>query len=250
VSASVADLRRYHYDNYRAVQSALTHVERATKQAIRRNDAPTVRSLRQTQMLLVAIKAEARLMKLLFLPDGFSAVKRAEVLAESSVFDRWTTAVDIGYRSAFSIKRTADIRSALLHDDAARYDSLLRVLTQELEPIIAIRNKLAHGQWARPLNANRDDVDQNACKYVESEHALALILRDDALEGIANIIGDLMQSKRLYQSRFNTHFKRVQKLERWVVSGPSYKDWEAGLRASYARGQAKMKSNLSSEGEA
>jgi hypothetical protein len=240
VGASEEELRRYHYANYRAVQSALTHVERSAKQAIRRNDIPTTRSLMQTQMLLVAVKAEARLMKLLFLPAGFSAKQRQQVLDADSVYDRWLEAVYMGYRSAFGIKPNADIKSWLLHDDAARYDSLLRVLHEELQPIILIRNKLAHGQWARPLKRDRSDVDEASCRYVRSENALTLILRADALEGISNIVGDLMQSKRLYQTRFNTHYKRVQKLDRWMESGPTYADWAAGLQDNYRRGQAKM----------
>ncbi|MEV1329901.1 hypothetical protein AB0J20_10035 [Micromonospora costi] len=243
MTASEADLRKYHYANYRSVSQALTHIERAGKMAIRRNEVAAIRSLVQTQMLLVAIKAEARLMKLLYLPNGFSDTQRSTVLAQPSVYERWVSAVDIGYRSAFNIATGVDVTYKLLHDDVARYTTIQRVLDTRLRPIIGIRNKLAHGQWSRPLNQDKSDVDQDSCRFIAQENVWTLILRDDALEGIANIIGDLMQSRRLYQARFNLHYKRVQRVDR-VLTEKSYEEWVRRLQASYRSGLEMMRSNL------
>jgi hypothetical protein len=241
VTASLEKVRAYHYANYHQVQQALTHVERANKQAIGRNDAPTIKSLTSTQLLLVAIKAEARLMKLLYLPDGFTDSQRAEVLKTDSVFDRWTKSVEVGYRAGFSIPRGIAVTDQLLHDDEARYNSIQRVLKDELQPVIRLRNKLAHGQWARPLNAERTEVDATSMRYITSQNAWSLSLRDDALEGIANIVSDLIQSKNLYQSRFDMHYKRVQKLERALRTG-SYEEWAKRLQVRYHAGLEKVRS--------
>jgi hypothetical protein len=233
-------LRQYHYANYRQVQQALTHVERANKQAVRRNDAPTIKSLTSTQLLLVAIKAEARLMKLLYLPGGFTDSQRLEVLETDGAFDRWTKCVEIGYRTRFSIAPGVAVTDRLLHDDQARYNTIQRVLQDELQPIIRLRNKLAHGQWARPLNAERTEVDSISMRYIATQNAWSLALRDDALEGIANIVSDLIQSRLLYQSRFDTHFKRVQKAERALRTG-SYEAWAERLQVRYHEGQDRLR---------
>jgi hypothetical protein len=77
-------------------------------------------------------------------------------------------------------------------------------------------------------------------RYIATQNAWSLALRDDALEGIANIVSDLIQSRLLYQSRFDTHFKRVQKAERALRTG-SYEAWAERLQVRYHEGQDRLR---------
>jgi hypothetical protein len=54
-------LYEVHKANYLSVSGALTQIERAVNDALRRGDSPAATSFTLTQMLLVAVKAEARL---------------------------------------------------------------------------------------------------------------------------------------------------------------------------------------------
>lgn len=240
--ADEVQLRRAHYENYKKVRSALMQSERATKYALRTRNSAMAESLKLNQMMLVSIKAEARLMKLLYLPNGFTQVDRIAVLDQNSIYESWLRTLDIAFRRRFKIKQSRSIEHALLHDDLARYNSLVGVFEKQLRPMIEIRNKLAHGQWARPLNSDKTAIEPESCKFIATETSWSLIGRDRALEGIANIVGDIIQSTALYQSRFDQHFRSVQLLT--APRRQTYEDWLAGLRKSHDVGMQRLAKNL------
>jgi hypothetical protein len=62
-----------HKANHNRVAASLKQVERAANAALRRNDLPSVGSMTSTQMMLVAIKAESRLQKMMHTPGWLDA---------------------------------------------------------------------------------------------------------------------------------------------------------------------------------
>jgi hypothetical protein len=234
--------RRAHYENFKTVNVAVTQSERATKLAIRQNATQMIGPLTLAQLMLVGVKAEARLMKLLYLPNGFNASTRAIVMSEPTILGRWKKSVEIGYRLGFSIPAQSSIENSLLHDDAMRFATITRVLDKHVEPLITARNRLAHGQWARPFNSEGTAVDSVMTGTLRQFNALQIQRLDAAVQGIANTVGDLLQSRALFQSRFNRHFVPVQVIER--PTERSYDDWAAELRSSHIRGLAHIQRNL------
>lgn len=240
--ASEDALRRAHYENYKTVHRALVQSERATKQAIRRGNAAMVEALTLNQMLLVTIKAEARLMKLLYLPQGFTALERARIVAEQTTYDKWLAALELGYRNGFKIKPNEDIAHKVNHDNYARYQSILQVFENQLKPMITMRNKLAHGQWARPLNSENTSVESEYCKIIKTENCLTLMQRDKAIEAIANILGDLIESPAAYEKGFNHHYRAVQ-----LLTSPDridYPTWLATLKRTHEAGLRHLAANI------
>lgn len=167
-----------HKANYLSVSSALTQIERAANDVLRRGDSPAAEAFTMTQMLLVAVKAEARLQRLIYTPDWLSERQRAYVKGASTRLGMWQRIIEAGFRSKYGKrKRKIPLEDQLDHTAATRYRTLLEVLDQDLREVIEIRNKLAHGQWIYGLT---DDgrVSSELTKRLRTTNTLALRFQD------------------------------------------------------------------------
>lgn len=202
------------YDAYRenhlSVSRALTQVERAVNDAIRRGDTPATQALTMTQMLLVAVKAEARLQRLIYTPDWLNDRQRAYVEKAPTRFDRWQRIIEAGFRKRYrKSRRTVPLESQLDHDPAARYRTMLQILDQDLREIIETRNKLAHGQWSYGLTET-GQISPDATKRLRNVNTLALRYQDSIVEDLANAVGDLLLPGKQFDIRFNEHYRKIE----------------------------------------
>lgn len=238
--ATEEQLQKYHRNNFDQVNSAVKQIERATRSAVGRNDEPAVKHFTNVLMMMVAVKAEARLNQVLYVPDGLKEVQRRQILAESSLYDKWRATVDLAYRVKFSIPVNASIVDKLLHSDRARYETIVSFLADELQELIQSRNKLAHAQWMFPLNKEFTEVSPDLMRFMKTENCVTLFLRNEALDAMGNIISDLIQSQKLFQSRFDEHYKRVQKVQR-KLAVVDYEKYKANLRRKHLHGLERLK---------
>ena len=153
-----ADMFEVHLENTRALDRAFEIVARDCRAAIARENPVEVDALTKTCILLFGARMENRLHRLVFEPGAFSAAQRDRILAAGSMEKSWVAAVSEAFASRRSI-RLAMVPARLAFTDRSRYDELVRLITNELSPIITLRNVLAHGQWHRALTADRSRVD-------------------------------------------------------------------------------------------
>lgn len=237
--------------NYRQVNSAVKQIERALRNSVARNDSVAEGHFRNVLMMMVAIKAEARLHQILYVPDGFTEAQRRAIISKQSLFDRWTSAVDSAYRARFSIPQGIAIHDRLMHSDLARFQTLHNFLSTELKDLIHLRNKFAHGQWIYPLDAGMNEVATHLKTFSSRETSQTLTLRNEAIDAIGNIVSDLIQSQQLFRSRFDSHYARVQKVDR-SLKAANYATWSKRLRERHLRGLERIRreqSNIRPEGQ-
>lgn len=196
--------------NYRSVAAALTHIERAVNAALRNGDKPASKALTNTQMLLVAVKAEARLQKLVHTPGWLDEPQRAYVMSASSRLNMWQRLIEVGFRKRYGkTKRKVPLVDQLDHDAAARYKTLLEILEQDLRGIIEIRNKLAHGQWSYGFT-DEGVISTELTKRLRATNTLELRFQDSIAEDMANAVGDLLESGRKFEESFNGHYRKIK----------------------------------------
>ena len=203
-------LYEVHKANYLSVSGALTQIERAVNDALRRGDSPAATSFTLTQMLLVAVKAEARLQRLIYTPDWLNDRQRAYVKGAPTRLVMWQRIIETGFRSKYGqSKRKIPLEDQLDHTPATRYRTLLDVLDQDLREIIEIRNKLAHGQWVYGLT---DDgrVSTELTKRLRTTNTLTLRFQDSIAEDLANAVGDLLLPGRQFELRFDEHYRKIK----------------------------------------
>lgn len=215
--------------NHREVEKALTQLERAIKRCIRDNDSAAVTSLTPAQLLLVSIKAESRMIKILHQPGGFTAGEREQVLAEDQAIERWRSMIEVAFRKHFKIKPRNRLEDGLDHDSLAKRATLHGLIDDELKLVISLRNKLAHGQWVYPFNSAWTAVEGAALSDLKSETCLSIQHRDNLVTQLGNAVTQLVDSTTAFEKSFDGYFDRIRDNRRHLAED-NYEDWCASIR--------------------
>lgn len=233
--ATSANLYKAHVQNLRAVDTALQRILRELNAAISRNDAATSVALLKTAMLLLGAWAENRLRKMLFEPNAFTQVERQQIADAGSQLEIWKRALDRGFRRRYGIP-AANLATALPITPRARYIALVSMIEADLRPIIEIRNKLAHGQWVRPLNSDNDDFSPSYTQQINGENAHSVKCKYRMLEYLAQLIHDLVAGNAAFERDFDSHYSKLEHAKQEITSRP-YQTWLTLMRDKYQRGK-------------
>lgn len=234
--ATPENLYKAHVKNLRAVDTALQRMFRELNSSLSRSDETTADALLKTTMLLLGAWAEDRLRKMLYEPNGFSAAERQHITSVGKQIDIWKLALERGFRKRYQIP-LADLLQTLPFTPRARYSALLNVIDVDLRPIIEVRNKLAHGQWVRPLNSDNNDYSQLHMQQINGENAHSVKCKHRLLEYLSQIIHDLAVGSEAFERDFDMHYSNLEHAKREIASR-SYQNWLYAMRAKYQRGRA------------
>ena len=124
-------------------------------------------------------------------------------------------------------------------DDQNHWQIIHSILDQELKEIIEIRNKLAHSQWAYPLNSNNSNINTQAQIFIQNENILTLTFRYNLLVSITNIIRDLVVSYPTHRRDFSKIIQQLSQ-DRINMKTRKYSKYQANLRQSYQKHLAKF----------
>lgn len=237
MAASQSDLYKAHVKNLRAVDHALRKIFRELNASLARRDDGSADALLKTAMLLLGAWAENRLRKLMLEPNGFTQPQQAQVDAPNSQIDKWKKALEVGFRKRYGVAN-AELGVALPLTPRSQYQALLDVINKDLEPLISVRNKLAHGQWARPLNNENTDFSSPMIVKIRSENAHSVKCKLRMLEHMAKLVHDLVAGNHAFQRDFDKHYHLFETARR-EISLRSYDAWLIGMRAKFDRGREK-----------
>ena len=231
-------LYQFHVQNLRSVTDGLEHVFASGREAIARGEQAGVKTHIRLVSFLLGAWSEARLLKLLYEPKGFSDLERSNVL-KGTALERWHTLVELAFRRHHGIPY-AELRPPTLPSTAHfRLTTLREALESDLRAVITMRNKLAHGQWAYPLNEALDDVAQEQMDDLRAENLLSLRQKFRLLDILCNVAHDLAVSRRTFERDWDEHF-RVFEQTHTNIERKNYALWEEQLRRKYRQGRARM----------
>lgn len=230
-------LYKAHVLNLRAVDVAFERIIRELNSSLARSDNKTSDALLKTAMLLLGGWAENRLRKLVYEPNGFSPAERDKINSANTQLESWTTALELGLRRRHNVPY-ASLGAALPLTPRAHYAALTAVFDNDLRPVIEIRNKLAHGQWARALNSENSDFSESHNQQLNSENAHSVKCKHRILENMAQLIHDLVAGNHAFERDFDDHFRRLETAQR-DISARSYQRWLQQMRTKFERGKNK-----------
>jgi hypothetical protein len=228
-------LYEFHVANVRAVDDALKRISLAARQAIAAEKIKTLNAFIRTYVLLLAAWAECRLRKLLYEPDAFMEAHRNLILSQSTELERWSRTIELAFRNHYEVPNADLSVETLPHSVYSQYETINELVNSDLSPVILLRNKLAHGQWAFPLNESGDDVAQKQHDALRTENLLSLQLKKKLLDSLAAIIHDLVVSKPTFERDFDSHFSHIINA-RINLRTRSYQKYAASLREKLQRG--------------
>lgn len=180
--------------------------------------------------------------KLIHEPNGFSVSNQQLIAAEPSQLGWWKKALELGFRKRYNLPK-AELKKAFKTTAKLRYQELLSVIDTELRPVIEMRNKLAHGQWARPLNSSNTEISTETIAALRNENALTAGFKLSILEHLAIIIHDLVAGNHAFERDFDKHFSNLEDARRNLKTR-SYPKWKSSMQDKYDRGRGRRNSNL------
>lgn len=240
-----AKLYKYHVENLRELERAITQTARLAKAEIGRGDPQNcLRSLLRLYSFLLGAWAECRLKKLLHEQRGFEQFEREEILSKQTQLEQWKATVDGAFRKHHKIRKASLDSRVLGVSHAARREALHGVLDGELRIIIEIRNKLAHGQWKYPLNSDCSQVETDKFAQIKKENLLSLQFKYSLLGHLAEAVHDLVVSPTTFRRDFDDHFKKLDQVRKNLAIKDyiHYEQYLVSSRKRHRQMQAQRKS--------
>lgn len=195
-----------HALNLREIESAHTHLKRQLNHAVSSKNVVAEAAFLKVYVLLLGAWAEVRLLKVLHEPNGFADADVATIMSENSLLNKWKMAVYLGFCRRYGVN-TAPTELNIGFDAFSKYDRIQSLLDGDLRPIIEIRNKLAHGQWARPFNNDLTEISQERMQQLNTENPLSCKFKKKIIECIANLINDLVVGGEAFERDFDVHYR-------------------------------------------
>lgn len=222
-----SDIFKVHVQNLRAVSRACDALDIDLRRSLATNRNFASEALLKTSVLLVGAWAEVRLCKLLYEPKGFSDAERAQVLAEGTQLDRWKQTLELGFRRRYGVPTAKLTKNSLPVTAFSRFAELTEVIATDLAPIIEVRNRLAHGQWARTLTNDGTNYSPETMKLLNTENALSLRFKRTMIECLSQLVHNLVASVA-FERDFDKHYRVLHQARVNLVSR-SYEDWLEAL---------------------
>lgn len=239
-------LYHFHVTNLQTIEQAMNRIARSLRETISKGEDAAVRSFVCLYALLLGAWAECRLRKLIYEPQGFDNLERDKIFAIDTQFGQWQTAIEMAFRKQYKIPRAPLTQNILPHSAFSRYKTLSEMLKDELQPIIELRNKLAHGQWIYLLNSEGDDIAQTQMNKLRVENLLSLQFKRNLITYLSSVIHDLVVSKPTFERDFDNHFRAIIETKRNLLHR-NYDDYVEKMRQKYQKGKDKLRKNCATK---
>lgn len=202
-------------ENVRELETAWKHVNRQINALILQKNPKGVEATTKLLALIYCALAEAIFSKLIHTPYGLELAEIEQVKAESNsdgVKAGWIKCAELAMRRVGGAK--SNHRPNVLQK--------IRSLIGEFifDPSL-IRNKLAHGQWSVALNRENTAVNADITNSIREHSVVELYRRKHALEKLASILEDIIESPnrahfRDYRSHLDVLENKQKELAEWT----------------------------------
>jgi hypothetical protein len=230
MALSRADLYNVHSRNLAAVDRGLNRIRRTANRAVAQGQDAIADDLTKVYALLLATKLEARLRKVLYEAPAFDGATRSTILAQGAQDKQWLRVIDEAFKRRYSVGRLT--RRTLPTTAWLRRQVLREAVSDDLAPVIQLRNKLAHGQWITALNKTGTNHSPALDAVLRNLNLLALKDQERLIDKVAEAVSDLAVSRRTFERDFDSHFRAVEDARARLQEG-GYEDWVRHQRRSF-----------------
>ncbi|MFA6188791.1 MAG: hypothetical protein WC680_05885 [Sulfuricurvum sp.] len=231
---------KYHVANMHSIEIAIDQTALSARQSIADENNKAIRSFVSLYAFLIGAWAENRLKKLLYEKDAFSPTERKTILVQNTQLDQWNKILEVSYRKHYKLPKAQITGMTIPLTAFARYQILLDTLNTDLQDVIEIRNKLAHGQWIYPFTNDGLKVETNKYNTLQNANLLALQFQWSLIKNLSNVIHDLVVSLQTFDRDFDKNFKLITNT-RINLKKRSYQQYASQLIAKRRNGILKRK---------
>lgn len=179
---------------------------RIINRALKENKTITISTQTKLYALLYSTYSEAAFMKMILTPCGFEQKYVDQILAQSSIQEKWYKCVDLAFTKFNKNNKGSEIPNKSLE---------LKKLINEyiIDPSI-IRNKIAHGQISVALNSKNTSLHSSLTAKIQNLDVVYISKLFYINEKLISIIEDLIESP--HKAHYNYYYKKLQDLESYI----------------------------------
>lgn len=174
--------------NVRELERAWAHINRQINALILQKNQKSVEITTKLLALVYCALAESIFSKLIHTPYGLllDEIEQVKTAANGQgVKSGWLKCADL------ALKRVEGARSNHGHNVRLKLSSMIE---QYIFDPSLVRNKLAHGQWCVALNRDNNAINPEITNEIELHTVVELYRRKHALEKLAAIVEDIIES--------------------------------------------------------
>lgn len=202
--------------NVRELERAWVHINRQINALILQKNQKSVEISTKLLALIYCALAESLFSKLIHTPYGLPLDEICQVKGATTahgVKAGWLKCAEL------AMKRVEGAKSNHGHNVLQRLSVMIE---QYIFDPSLVRNKLAHGQWSVALNRDNTAVNSDITKEIEAHTVVELYRRKHALEKLAAILEDIIESPnrahhRDYWAHLTEFEARQKELEGWTI---------------------------------
>ena len=153
---------------------------------------------------------------------------RKEVYSRSSLTESWKYLVDYLFRFYYLSNKKRPLNEITLgRTNHHRYSTIVDLLEHEIDKIILLRNRLAHGQWKIALNLGKNDINNEATALLNTVGRADLIISRNVIRNFVISVSNLAHSRKHFERQYDNRMLRIEETKDKAKSSTLPK-WENG----------------------
>ena len=194
---------------------AENEIRRIINRALKENKTVTVNIQTKLYALLYSTYSEAVFMKMILTPYGFEPDYLNQILAQSSVQEKWYKCLDLAFSKFNKNKKGSEIPNKKLE--------LKKIINEYIIDPSIIRNKIAHGQISVALNSKNTSLHLDLTDKIQNIDVIYISRLFYINEKLTSIIEDLIESPDkahydYYYNKFQVLKNYIEKSKHWSIS--------------------------------
>jgi len=133
-------------------------------------------------------------------------------LTKKTLVEKWILLLDYFFREQYFKNQDRALNITTLgHTAYYRYDTLKRIILNDLNLFVELRNKIAHGQWAVALNCDLLQKNQTLTTHIWKLTKKEMMLIKSLHKNLPPILKLLIQTKKIFERDYDKYVNRMIK---------------------------------------
>lgn len=222
--------------NFKIINSAFSRACQAAKQSLRRNEMEQYKSDSKIAYMLFSTRTEISLFKLIYSHDNLSDTDRSKLLRSKQVITKWRELLDIAFSNRYNIT-ISSIPHSLKDRQLSRYQDLKYYIDEYVEPLISVRNNLAHGEWLECLNSKKTNTNPARSSDLAKISIYRINFEEKIIKLLTDSLFDLIATRDAFERDADSIIKKLKLYEENFKSEPESR-WNRKLQENHKKGLA------------
>lgn len=210
---------REHSENAKEIINSIKSIEKGIKKSLKEGNKSDAKRYTNIHGLLIGAWMEVSFYKLIHEPQ-FTELDRTIILNNSnSLEENWINVLNMGFAKAFRIEidektfKKIKISDKLERTNQLRYEDILNFIKKDMNEVILIRNKIAHGQLYYTFNNVVSEIVPESQELIHSNNYFKSIRRLKTMKLVIEMIIQISTSPKTFQRDFDKIYGEIKNLK-------------------------------------